>query len=195
MIARCGETLVTAPSVEPITYSEIKALLQVGDDTVQTWLTSRITTARQTVERDTSRKLITQTWDLTLDAFPADGVIVLPFEPLQSVTSVTVTASDGTSSVVAASNYTVITAASPPRIALSDTGSWPGDVRTVAGIVIRVVVGYGTTAASVPGPLVYAMEQLLAQWYASRVGTAYVPPPRWLGYDATIAPYRPAGIG
>lgn len=183
----------SAPAVEPLTYSEVNTLLQLPTaSTDQTWLTSRIKAARRMVEEDTGRRLISQVVDMTLDAFPDDG-IWFPVLPLASVTSIAVTSSAGASSVVASSNYIVDTANG--RIALSDSGEWPGDIRTVAGIVVRATVGYGAASTAVPEPLIWAMEQLLAQWYASRVGTAYVAPPRWLGYDATIAPYRVRGLG
>lgn len=191
---RTGIKMAAVPTAEPLTYAQVKALLQLGDDTNQTWLTSRIIAARQKVEQDTGLRLITQTLDVYFDAFPADGTLYLPVEPLQSVTSLTVTSSTGTAAAVAATNYTVDVYGTPPRIALSDTGSWPGDVRTIAGIVVKCVVGYGTAGSDVPQPLVWAMEQLIASWYAARVGAAYVPPPSWMGYDSAINQYRIRGI-
>jgi uncharacterized phiE125 gp8 family phage protein len=185
--------LATAPAVEPLTYAQVKSLLQLGDDVHETWLTSRITAARQKVEQDTGLKLITQAWDLYLDAFPVDAIRP-PLAPLLSVTSIKTTTVAGVQSTLDASNYQVDIASVPGRIVLSDTGVWPTDIRLTQGIVIRLSVGYGAAATAVPQPLIYAMEQLLAQWYASRVGSAYVAPPRWLGYDATIAPYRLHGI-
>lgn len=189
---RWALSLYTAPSVEPLTYSEVKSLLQLGDDTNQTWLTARIKAAREKVEQDTGRRLITQTVDLAFDAFPSDA-IAFPVLPLASVTSIVTTSVAGAASTLNASNYQVDTAAG--RITLADAGAWPLDIRAAAGITVRAVVGYGASGSNVPQPLVYAMEQLLSQWYASRVGSAYVPPPKWLGYDATVAPYRALGVG
>jgi len=187
-----GLTLITAPTAEPLSYAEIKAQLQRNSDEHEALLSDLIVAARQKVEEDTGLKLLSQTWDLTLDAFP-DDAIYLPLEPLQSVTSITVTNTAGVAAVVATSNYLVVTAGHPPRIVLSDTGTWPSDIRRAAGIVVRVVVGY-SSAALVPRPLVTAVGDLVAVWFAERVGGQYVPVPPRFGYDAKIAPYRRPGV-
>jgi len=191
---RWSVSLYTAPSVEPLTYSEIAALLQRGDSTHQTWLTAAIVAARAKVEQDTGLRLIHQTVDLTFDAFPEDA-IYMPVAPLSSVTSIVTVSVAGASSTLSAANYQVD--ASAGRITLADSGTWPGDIRAAAGITVRAVVGYGAAGSSVPRPLLTAMEQLIAQWFAQRVGDAYAPPvpPRWMGYDALLAPYRRQGIG
>jgi uncharacterized phiE125 gp8 family phage protein len=192
---RVGVSVVTAPALEPITYAQAKALLQLTHDDLTTWLTDRIVAARQKVERDTGRALITQTLDVVLSAFPDDGVIEFPVMPIASVTSITVTNTAGVSAVFASSNYIADLTGPVPRVVLADGASWPTDVRRAAGIVVRCVAGYGATAAAVDGPLVLAIEQLIAEWYAVHVGAQYVPPRRWLGYEATIAPYRVPRVG
>jgi uncharacterized phiE125 gp8 family phage protein len=186
-----GLALYTGPTSEPLSYVDVKAQIQTGSDDHEGLLTSLIVSSRQTVEADTGLRLLPQTWDLTCDAFPEDG-IYLPIGPLASVTSITVTSTAGTPSVVASTNYIVDT--SRDRIVWADAGTWPGDIRIAAGIVVRFVVGYATSVL-IPAPLVDAVRELVAQRYAERVGRQYVAPPRWLGYDAKIAPYRRPGIG
>lgn len=68
--------LVTAPGSEPITLAEAKLHLRVetamtDDDTL---ISALIVSARQAAETITRRALITQTWKLALDQFPAPGV-------------------------------------------------------------------------------------------------------------------------
>ena len=185
--------LYSGPAAEPLTYDDAKAWLRLPDNTDEALILSLLTDARTKVEQDTGLKLITQSWDVYADAFP-DDAIFLPVEPLLSVTSLKVTSSAGVQSTVAATVYQVDTASSPPRITLAENQSWPTDLRTHQGLVIRVSVGYGASGASVPGPLLNAIRQLLTIWYATaRAGTGVVPP-RWLGYDATIAPYRRPGM-
>jgi uncharacterized phiE125 gp8 family phage protein len=187
---RYGLTLYSGPASEPLSYGTLKSQLQVGSDDHEALISELIISARQTVEQDTGVRLLSQTWDLTLDAFP-DDAIELPIGPLQSVTSITVTPVTGSASVVASTNYIVDTANG--RIVLADTGTWPGDIRVAAGVVVRCVLGYSTVAA-IPAPLVDAVRELVASRYAERVGRQYIAPPRWMGYDAKIAPYRRAGI-
>jgi uncharacterized phiE125 gp8 family phage protein len=186
--------LVTGPAVEPLTYAEVKAFLRLPDDTDQTHVTALIVAARQKVESDTARVLITQAWDLMCDAIPSDPIIV-PIEPLISVTTFKTTTQAGVESTLAAANYQVDIISSPPRIMLADTGSWPNDIRRSAGIVIRLSVGYGAAATAVPSPLIRAMEQCIAHWYAYRLQPTGAMIPKWFGYDELIRPYRSIGVG
>lgn len=185
--------LATGPAAEPLTYAEASAWLRLPDTTDQTLVTALIVDARTKVEQDTGLKLITQSWDVYFDAFPEDA-IYLPVEPLLSVTSLKVTSAAGVQSTVASTVYQVDTASSPPRIVLAPDQSWPTDLREHQACVARVSVGYGAASSAIPGPLVNAVRQLLTIWYATaRAGSAVVPP-RWVGYDATIAPYRRMGM-
>lgn len=185
--------LVTAPTIEPLTYEEAKAFLRLPDNTDEAWVSSLVMAARMKVEQDTGLMLLTQTWDLKLDVFPSDAIRP-PCCPLQSVTSITTTSAGGVPSVLSAANYQVDIASWPPRIVLSDSGSWPGDLRGTQGIAIRLVAGYAS-AQLLPEPLKVAVQQILAVYYQQRTSAGPgLLPPRWLGYDALIAPYRLTGV-
>lgn len=185
--------LKTAPAAEPLTYSDAKSWLRLPDDTDQTLVTAMIVSARQKVEQDTGRRLITQDYYLYMDAFPDDAIVV-PFEPLASVQSLRTTTAAGVTSTAAATIYQVDIASGPPRIFLADDQSWPSDLRAHRGIEWTLRLGYGAAGSSVPGPLVEAMRWLLTMWYgAGRAGGGAVPQ-RWAGYDALIAPFRLPGI-
>ena len=183
------------PAVEPLSYDELKAYpgLRLQNDDEMAHITALIMAARQKVESDTGLRLITQAWDLYLDTFPTDAILI-PIGPLQSVTTIKTTSVAGVQSTVTATNYQVDIASNPPRITLSDAGAWPGDIRLRQGIVIRLVVGYGTSGAAVPAPLLEAMRLAIRCWYAPLGGTPVALPPPWMGYDALIAPYRSPGI-
>jgi uncharacterized phiE125 gp8 family phage protein len=180
--------LVTPPTAEPLSYEQAKAFLRLPDDTDTAYVLSLITAARSKVEQDTGLLLMTQTWDLSFDEFPSDAIRPAAC-PLQSVTSITTVSVAGASSVLAATNYQVDIASMPGRIVLSDSGAWPTDLRDTHAITIRLVAGYAS-AALVPEPLKLAMQQILSVYYQHRTGMTMVLPPRWLGYDALIAPYR-----
>ena len=186
----------SAPSAEPLTYSEAKSWLRLPDDTDQTLVTAMIGTARRKVEEDTGRKLITQAWDYYLDAFPADA-LVIPTGPVASVTSIKTTTAAGVESTLAATNYQLVTGGDFgfSSIVLSDSGEWPSDLRAHQAIVIRLSLGYGSAGSNVPGPLVDAMRQLLTMWYGTARNQNGLVPPKWVGYDELIRPYRFGGIG
>src|SRR4051812_2411410 len=83
--------LVTAPTSEPITRTEVKLHLRVDVDITaeDALIDAHIIAARRLVETHTGRQLITATWDLFLPGFPDCDVLALPNPPLQSVTSIT----------------------------------------------------------------------------------------------------------
>lgn len=185
-------TLVTAPSVEPLTYAKVKARLRLPSDDDEAVILDLIKAAKTTVEQDTGLMLLTQTWDLVFDAFPSDAIRP-PCCPLQSVTSIKTTSVAGVESTLGSTNYRVDVASWPPRIVLSDTGAWPTDLRSTQAVTIRCIAGY-TSPGQVPAPLIEAMHYLIEANYKLRSGMAWIAPPKWVGYDRLLAPYRLGGM-
>ena len=81
-------TCTSGPAAEPLTTAEAKAHLRVETDFTadDTLIDAMVTSARTYVEQYTGRQLITATWVLRMDAFPA--VIEVPRPNLLTVTSV-----------------------------------------------------------------------------------------------------------
>lgn len=164
--------LVTAPAVEPISTSDAKSHLRMDLPDDDTYIDGLVVVARRTAERLARHALITQTWDLVLDAFPAGDVLEIPLPPLQSVTYVQYTDDDGNTSTFAASRYQVDTEATPGRIALDFGETWPADtLQTVAGVRVRFVAGFGDAASDVPDDIVHAMKLMIGHWYENREDT------------------------
>lgn len=184
-------SLVTGPTVEPLTRDEAKEHLREDAADQNSYIDRLISAARRRVERDAWRVLITQTWDVFFDRFPASSVlpIVVPKPPLQSVTSVKYHDSDGTTTTALdSSTYIVDSASEPGRIALHDGEVWPSDLlRPANGVEIRIVAGYGDPT-DVPEHLLQAMLLLIGHWYENReaaiTGTIIQPVPR--GYDDLV---------
>jgi uncharacterized phiE125 gp8 family phage protein len=154
-------TLVTPPTVEPATIEELKAHLYIDHNADDALLAIYLAAARATVEEVTWRAILPQTWDLYLDAWPADGVIVLPRPPLASVTSVTYRDDENVTSTVSASVYEVDTASEPGRVLLAAGQSWPSATLAASGAIrVRFVAGWAS-AAVVP-PMIKAATLLLA---------------------------------
>jgi uncharacterized phiE125 gp8 family phage protein len=177
--------LFTAPAIEPFTTDEAKAHLKItvpdDDALVAQWIKA----ARSTVEQDTQRALLTQTWDLTLDWPPSYGrVVEIPFPPLQSVTSVNATDTAGAETVWPSSNYIVDTGSEPGRIGLTDTGTWPTSVRMFMPIRIRFVAGW-TASDQIP-PDLRAAVALVMGWLSENRQPA---PFEVKSYDNLIQPY------
>ena len=140
----------------------------VSDDTLLTYL---IETARRDVENDTSKKLITQTWDYCPKSWPSGDRIKIPFGNLQSVTSVKWKDTDGTeTTLVVNTNYVVVMNGDQCGfVGLLYGGSWPsGTLYPHNPITIRFVCGYGSTADSVPITARQAIKARCVNLYANR---------------------------
>jgi len=182
---------VTAPSAEPVTTAEVKAFLRVDGSDEDTLIAALAVAARDAVEADTGRSLITTTWDYTLDRWPTARRVAVPRVPLVSVTSITTYDVDNAATTFGAADYRADTAHGV--IALDDGASWPTDLRAVAGIVIRYVAGYGAAGSDVPQGLRMAILRRAAYDFEHRASAD--------GRDAVeaayleqIAPYRERGV-
>lgn len=143
--------ILTVPPTDPVlTVAEGK--LRAGLDWLEgdprdALIEGFIATRTRQVELDTGIALLTQTYDVLLDAMPG-GPVALPWRPVQSVT-VRYTDSGGTPRTVDAGNYLLDPggeAPLPARIGLALGGSWPVDVRPFAPWAIEIVVGFPTVA-------------------------------------------------
>lgn len=157
-----------APSEEPVSLTEAKAQarVEVADD--DTLIGGLITAARELVEEQTWRALVTQRWDLFFDAWPATDTVELPRPPLRSVVEVEYTDQAGVATVWASSNYVVDAVSEPGRLRLKASASWPNvTLREVNGLRIRFEAGYGAATAT---PKIYKQAILLtvAHWYENR---------------------------
>lgn len=160
--------LSKAPSSEPVTLTEAKLHLRVDTTADDTLIAGLITAARITAENISWRALVTQTWELILDAFPWKRLIVLPRPPLQKVVSITYKIAAGTEQTFAAANYVVDTDSDPGRLALASTASWPGDELYPLGAVkVQFDAGYGD-ADDVPQIYKQAILLLVGHYYENR---------------------------
>jgi uncharacterized phiE125 gp8 family phage protein len=178
-------TLAVAPTEEPITTAEAKAQARVDISTDDTLIASLITAARQLVEEQTWRALVTQRWDLYLDAWPAGDTILLPRPPLRSIVTFEYTSDTAVVTAVPASDYLVDAVSEPGRLRLKSTASWPSaTLREINGVHIRFEAGYGA-AAAVPARFKQAILLLVATWYENRETLAFASMPKELPYAVT----------
>jgi uncharacterized phiE125 gp8 family phage protein len=184
----------TAPAVEPVTLTEAKDHLRIDDSSSDTLVSSLIVAARQQVEQDTGRALITQTLDVYYDALPTDRELWVPNPKLQSVTTFTTYDEDDASTVFSSWDYLVDVASEPGRIVLNADATWPTDLRAANAVIVRVVAGYGV-AAAVPQALKQAILLIISTLYEhreqviiSQFAGQFIDLP--FGYRQLITPYR-----
>ncbi len=199
-------SLVTAPTVEPVTLDELKAYAKIDGSDEDSLLSLLIATARRLAEQYTGRAFITQTWLLTQDSFssyvedvPPAGVYLapsptaisdfetvhLPRQPVQSVESVKVTDPAGVVTTVAAATYWLDTANAD--LALNQGQSWPTSLRDSAAVAVTFKAGYGDAAGNVPAEIRQAVLMQATAMYGNRMCTDIAP-----GVAAILDSYRTA---
>lgn len=159
-------TLITPPTVEPVTLAEAKLHLRVDHSADDDLIATLIAAAREQCEHVTGQALITQTWERVLDAFPAVE-LELGKAPAASIASVTYIDPDGSSRVLDPGAYT-LDGESNLRIgfALPAQGTtWPDTLDTANAVRVRFVAGFGADESAVPGPL--------RAWMKLRIGSLY----------------------
>ncbi len=160
--------LTRAPTVEPITVADAKAHLRIEGSSEDVVLASLVLTSRLHVETALGLALLSQGWTLTLDEWPAAGVLHLPIRPLLSVDAVRVLPSSGAPALLHPSTYIVDTTGWRGRIVRAFGSDWPRPGKSANGIEIELTTGFGTSAADVPAPIAQALLLLVAHWYERR---------------------------
>lgn len=158
-------SVVTAPTEEPITLDEAKAQLRVTHSHEDALISSLITAARDLVEQRTWRQLVTATFRLYLDRFPAGREIFLPRPRLAAVASIEYLV-DGVWVSLSTGRYTVDAVSEPGRV-LVDTAGWPEADDTLNAVRIQFTAGYGA-ASAVPAPVKSAIKVMIAALYDNR---------------------------
>lgn len=162
--------LVTAPEAEPVTTAQAKSHARYTTDDEDPQFVAWISAARQDCEDEQGAAYITQSWRLSLDAFPwSAAAIRLPRWPLLDVTTVKYFDADGDQQTWDASNYQVDSDAFPGQVAPAPGGSWPStQVGKLNAVQIEYTAGYGDEAADVPENIKLPILLLVSYWEANR---------------------------
>lgn len=163
-------TLITAPSVEPVTLAEAKLQCKVDADLTadDALIDGLIAAVREQAEHEIGGALVTQTWERTLDAFPvAGGAIELGMPPVQSITSVKYLDAAGAEQTLVNTAYTLDAVAAPGWVLPAAGTDWPATGDYANAVRVRFVAGYGA-AAAVPAAVKAWMLLHIAEWYANR---------------------------
>lgn len=185
--------VTTGPAQLPVTLSQVKHRLGVGDDTTSddAYLMQLVRAATEIGEKRTGRAFVTQTLTLWLDGWPKDATgreeiwegwrqgaetnlltprraIELPRPPLQSITSVSTFDDSDTETTYASSNYFVDTATEPGRLVLRNSASAPAPTRAANGLKVVYTAGYGADPGDVPEGLREGVLRLASFFFENR---------------------------
>lgn len=165
-------TIVTEPTIEPITLEEAEDHLRLSETSTgaeDTVIREYIKAARRYCEQFQNRAYLEQTWDLWLEDWPSGDYIVLPRPPLVSVSYVYYYGTGGTANTMTAGNYYVDTDHEPGRVALEYGETWPSEtLRPGHGVNVRFVAGYGSMPSYVPTEVKQAIKLLVGHMYERR---------------------------
>ena len=150
----------TAPASEPITLAEAKMHCRIDIADEDELVVMLISSVRQHAETILRRRLITQTLDGYLDAFPLE----IKLMPLQSVTAITYVDTDGNTQTLAADQYLVDATSQPARISRAYNVDWPDTRVQNNAVKVRFVAGYGLPAA---------VPQCIKSWMLVRIATLF----------------------
>lgn len=184
-------------STEPVTLSQANDQLRRDSSDDDTYVTRLITAARQQFEEDT-RYIVTdsQTWELHLDKFPNEEIL-LPLRPLLTVTSVQYYDEDDAQQTWNSSNYYTDLVSTKGRVVYKDSTSYPD---TIPGrpnaVTVTFTAGLSTPSTDCPEDIRQAILLLVSHFYENRQavagGISLAPLP--MGYERIIERYRLYGI-
>jgi uncharacterized phiE125 gp8 family phage protein len=156
-----------------VTLAEVKAMLKFDDgltsedDLLDVFRLAAIAAA----ENFLNRKLLTQTWSLTLDGFtcnPYCQEIWLPYGSTQSISEIRYIDQSNVEQVWDSSLYRLDGVYSQGRITPAYGEVFPATPSVKGSVTITFVCGYGDTSSSIPDEIRLAILFAVRNWYDNR---------------------------
>ena len=173
--------MLSGPALEPVSLADAKAFLRVDDVVEDTLIASLVSTSRAHIETALGLGLLTQSWRLTIDAWPEMRVLEVPIAPLRSLVSIRAVTAGATARELDLSGFMIEQGPRPARIGLRPGIVLPA-TQLIAGISVDMLIGFGDRPADVPAPIRHALLLLVAHWYQNRE-------PALVGHEVTRIPH------
>lgn len=170
MNERYAITYVTTATEYPVSLESFKLHAHIDGNDENESLETFIAAATRTGQQRLDKQFCTATLRLSMDAFPTatrhntESAIYVPRAPLQSVSSISYVASDGTATTMASTDYVVDTYSQPGRITPRYGDVWPTPREQVNAVTVTFAAGYGTA---------YQVPDTIRQWVLNRAALAY----------------------
>ena len=143
---------ITAPLIEPvaITDASLRTACRVDGTEFDAQLSLIVSALRGVVENRINRRLITQTVELVIDAFPCNEIdLTLP--NVQSITSVKYIDTSGVQQTL--TTHELDSDNEPCLLRPAYGENWPETRNTPNAVRVRFIVGYGPSANDVPAEI------------------------------------------
>ena len=139
---------------------------------------AQLAAAREWIEGYTDRSLTPRTYDLALDHFPSNEIL-LPKPPATGIVSVVYFDTDGVQQTLAPSNYVLDSYQEPGWLLPASGFSWPSTYDTINAVTVRYTAGYTlwdnpVQAVPMPKMMRAAVLLLLGDLYENRENTTTV---------------------
>ena len=162
------ERTITA-TWEPVSIEDAREHCRLvatnNSHTDDSYLEILIAVARETLEHDTKRCIVTSTFNGYLDTWPKNQII-LQQSPVTGVSAVKYLSS-GSYATWSATEYETDTVSKPARIRPKDGYSWPDIDTAINAVKVEFTAGY-SSAEDVPEIIKHAMKMLIYHWYINR---------------------------
>ena len=167
-----GLRLIKPPAaVEPLSLEGLKQALRVDHTDDDVVLATYLTAAREWVERRIQRKIALETWELVIDYFP-ENEIMLPFGPVVSIVSIKYDDTLGFEQTISPDDYELDNTNPIPWV-FSDSG-WPTNTfDSFNAVRVRFVAGFEAPQEA-PHPMVAAVTLKTKEFYDGENTTAAV---------------------
>ena len=183
--------LLAGPAEEPVSLAEARAFLRVDDTAEDELIATLIAAARIHVESVTSRALLSQSWRLALEEWPASGAVGFPITPVLQLVAVRYFGALGEPHEIDLAEVTTDLAAGRAFLPAAPT-LVSAPLRRQHEVELDFTAGFGESADDVPADLRQAMLMLVAYWFEHRdavvvAGSGSIVPG---GFDQLVARYR-----
>jgi uncharacterized phiE125 gp8 family phage protein len=166
--------LITPPTAAPISIHEIRAQCRVDANEEDALLMAYLRSATDAIEQMTGLRLIDQTWEYTVDAFPERcGWLRLPLAPLLALVSIVYLDAQGVAQTLPITAYLIggLGSTTPARLILAPNQQWPSTWHGLGSVMIRFRAGW-IDHNSIPESLRQAVMMLTAYWFGQREAAA-----------------------
>ena len=159
--------LITPATALPVSLATAKQQMNLEHSEHDELITLMIRAAAANAEQQLNRALMSQTWQLLIDAFPA-AEIRLARPRVQAITSIVYVNTAGADVTLNPSLYTLDADLLPGWVLPALGTTWPATREQANAVRVTFVSGYGNDAASVPPEVTQWLLQQVAAMYRNR---------------------------
>jgi len=160
---------IAGPTVSPVSLEDVRLHLRIDHTDEDPVLQAYIDAATAYLDGPQGilgKSIVSQTWRQDYAAFTSP--LLLPLQPVQSVSEITYYDSANAVQTLAPATYALIANAyGGPQVVLATGQSWPPSYVRDDAVSVTFLAGYGDPLLC-PAPVRQAMLLLIGDWYARR---------------------------